>query len=1075
MVRVRLFGGLAVEGVDLTTLGSRKARQALARLAVARGAPVSASVLADVVWGDDPPSQPADQLSVLISRLRSVLGAQRLTRGQAGYALHADWLDVGALPELTDEARRRLDRGAVAPANAAAQAALELLRGPVLPEEPEETSWLEAERALAVRHAAAARLVAAEAMLAGGDPWTAASLAQQALAAEPYDESALRALMLAHVAAGRPALALHAYAEIADRLRDELGVDPAPASRDLHLRLLRAEPVSPTGPRTRVGATGPGPGADLYGRDAELATLWTARALADAGQPHLVLVEGEPGIGKTRLLTVFASAQQDTAVLACRGQEHAGGLPLQPLLDALAAYLRSAEHADDLLAGAAAPVRALLGDLRGDLRGGDEADREPAVAALAHDPETGLSRVFAALDTVVGRIAGHAPLLLVLDDIQWADPASRAWLHHAVHRLAGTRLMVLAARRTAEGEAVRADTVLRLGPLDRSAAAAALGLPAGSPEAARLHERSAGNPLFLWELFHTSGTQLPTTIRDSIVERCERAGPAAAGTLRTAAVLGPDVDLELLAAVLTEPVPTLLDHLEEGVRRQVLVESGTGFQFAHQLVREALRSGTTTARAAFLHRQAARCLAERTHGDPLAAAYHARLGGDPVAAARALSRAADIAASRFDVAGARRLLDEAIDLDDSSPELRLRRGRVLLRLDDTAGAAADVRAVRERVSPDEPAYSAALEVAALVAYLDRDFDRCLRLAEEGVAGTRDPETRASCLALAARVRHAVGDLPGARGVLDDLEPVAPASIAPVVDLWRGFLLVHADEPALALRLLAPDEPVSGRVGYPFAAINRHMVAGYALALSGEPAKALAEIDRMTAAAQREGTSRFAGRDDNFRGWILRGVGAFGAADDANARAFERSTTQHLSEPWAHALLDLADGRLRAGDPHGAETYLARLHHGGTDAYLFQWRTDLRLGLVRGRWALAAGDPTGAAAAFTAVNETATALGLRRYLVLSRLWLALARRAVGDRVRAEAIASDVDALLGVAPMEAWWLTAEIAGQFGVDAWHRLAADRAEHLAVRAGPHGDVLRSVAARELGRAPSHPGQRSA
>ena len=181
VLRIRLLGGLAVEGTDLARLGSRKARRVLGRLAVARGHAVGADTLAEVVWGVDQPSHPGDQLSVLVSRLRSVIGADSLTRTAAGYLLRMDWLDLTALGELAIEARRRLDSDAIAPATAAARAALDLLRGPLLPEEPPDAEWLEAERAAVARHAAAARLVAAEAALAAGDPWTAAALARQAL------------------------------------------------------------------------------------------------------------------------------------------------------------------------------------------------------------------------------------------------------------------------------------------------------------------------------------------------------------------------------------------------------------------------------------------------------------------------------------------------------------------------------------------------------------------------------------------------------------------------------------------------------------------------------------------------------------------------------------------------------------------------------------------------------------------------------------------------------------------------------------------------------------------------------
>jgi hypothetical protein len=93
-----------------------------------------------------------------------------------------------------------------------------------------------------------------------------------------------------------------------------------------------------------------------------------------------------------------------------------------------------------------------------------------------------------------------------------------------------------------------------------------------------------------------------------------------------------------------------------------------------------------------------------------------------------------------------------------------------------------------------------------------------------------------------------------------------------------------------------------------------MLGGYAQALGGEPAAALIELDLMSAVAARESIDRHMGRDDTFRGWILRGAGAWIVAHEANTRAYKESVAVDLAEPTAHALLDLADGRLRASDP-----------------------------------------------------------------------------------------------------------------------------------------------------------------
>ena len=150
--------------------------------------------------------------------------------------------------------------------------------------------------------------------------------------------------------------------------------------------------------------------------------------------------------------------------------------------------------------------------------------------------------------------------------------------------------------------------------------------------------------------------------------RCDELGPAGL-LLRTAAVIGPELDADLLAAVLGRPVIALLDEAEQAVTKQFLVEDNGIFRFRHELVREALAASATAGRAALLHRQAGRVLDRRPGADPLTVAGHARLGGDLVLAARALRDASAQAAERFDHAAAESLLDDALRLFPRSGRL----------------------------------------------------------------------------------------------------------------------------------------------------------------------------------------------------------------------------------------------------------------------------------------------------------------------------------------------------------------------------------------------------------------------
>lgn len=241
---MRLLGGLAVEGRRPAEVGSRKARTLLAALAVVPGQAVAADVLAEVLWGEHLPGRPVDQLGVIVSRLRGVLGPERIIRVDAGYRLQPSWVDVDELLAGAATSQRHLAAGDALSARLAATMALDLVAGPLLPEE--EAPWFDQPRSAAARSVAAANLVVAEAALLAGDPLGAAAAASLGLDHDPYDEAALRALMRAHASAGRPASALAAYAAVRRRLADDLGVPPDERTEALHDQLLGVD--AGTGP-----------------------------------------------------------------------------------------------------------------------------------------------------------------------------------------------------------------------------------------------------------------------------------------------------------------------------------------------------------------------------------------------------------------------------------------------------------------------------------------------------------------------------------------------------------------------------------------------------------------------------------------------------------------------------------------------------------------------------------------------------------------------------------------------------------------------------------------------------------
>ena len=1043
-LRVRVLGGFDVDGIPAPRLGSRKGRTLLKVLALARGRPVPVDRLVDALWPDTPPARPAEQVAVLVSRLRTAAAAD-ITRLDAGYSLSIDWLDVDAAAALTDEAERRLESGALAAARAAAGGALALLRGPLLPEDP-DAAWAEADRAGAQRLAARTAHTAARAALGAGDAAGAAELARHALDTDPYDEAALRLVMRAQTAAGRPASAFAAYAQFRERLAEDLGVDPAPETTALHTALLQgglppggaaAEPVGL--PLARELPT-------LAGRDDALAAFDEALAAARAGTGTLVAVLGEAGIGKTALLAACASRAREAGalVLPARCDELGRSLPLQPLVDAVDRLV--SELPPDDAAGVLGPDEQVLGPLLASSARSATGDR---LAALT-DPGAGQALLFAAAFSLLRRQSMRRPVVLLIDDAHLAGPATLAWLRQVPARLATARVVTVATQRPEERLPLVADKTVELGPLSRTDAARVV----GADRVDELHARSGGNPLFLAELVSAAPGELPASIRQAVDERCARAGPAAP-TLRTAAVIGPQVDLDLLAAVTGTPPAELLDHLEEGVRRRILAEQGASFVFRHALVREAVAATASGSRQAFIHRAASRTLQARPGADPLEVAHHARLGGDRELAAAALLDAARLALGRYAPDDAVGLLDEAISMHDAA-EARLERARIHSMQGRLEEADLDVRAARALGAGGET-----LEVSAWIAHFGRHFDEARALADRGAQQATDPDVRVSCLALSGWSSLAVGDIGTAEQRLTTALTEADAS-AQLPSVWLGFLRLNQGRSAEALSLVRPGTG-HGLAAYRFPNGYSGMAAALSLGMLGRPEEALAALDVLDRDIARMGAKRWPARSANIRGWVLRNVGAGAEADDFNGQGVELAAAIGLDEGVANGELDLATGRLLAGDLDAAAAHLDRADRLADRPHAFGWRHQLRARLLRARLALSAGNPETAEEIASSLVADTVPLGTVRYEIQARLVAAQARARSASPCDLAEVAALLDKLPHVAGLEAWWLTAEVADVFGVDQWRALAGRRVAELAARAGDRAETLSRAAARRL------------
>ncbi|MBL1065383.1 BTAD domain-containing putative transcriptional regulator [Streptomyces sp. 7-21] len=316
-MRIGVLGPLAVTAKDgrRTEIGGPRVRALLIRLALDAGRPVPAEALAAGLWGDAAPAGQANALQSLVSRLRRALPDAGLVRSVAGgytLAVPRDAVDALRFEDAAAQARRALAASDAPAAARLLREALQLWRGPALADAGDAPFAAAPARRLAELRLAA-REDLAEAELAAGRVTAAVADLEALVTEEPLRERARGLLMRARYATGRQADALAAYEEYRVLLAAELGADPSPGLRELHLALLRGDPALSPVPPARAGAAGasrgevPGnlraPLTSFVGRDEELRLI--GKRLAEC---RLVTLVGPGGAGKTRLATTAAAA-----------------------------------------------------------------------------------------------------------------------------------------------------------------------------------------------------------------------------------------------------------------------------------------------------------------------------------------------------------------------------------------------------------------------------------------------------------------------------------------------------------------------------------------------------------------------------------------------------------------------------------------------------------------------------------------------------------------------------------------------------------------------------------------------
>jgi len=662
------LGPLEVLGEDgqPIALAGEKERILLASVALGANQVVSVDRLIDALWGEDPPATAANTLQAHVSRLRKKLAAagapEALASAPGGYLLR---VGPGEVDTLCFEDLVRTATGEPAEAADRLGEALALWRGLALTDVPSDALRGERARLEELHRLANERRI--EADLALGRHAELVGEIEAVVQADPLRETPRRQLMLALYRSGRQADALATYREAREVLAEELGIDPGPELRKLELAILNQAPEldapavtqEPLEPMDMVDrdshvlmplpnriAVPPRPG--VVGRETELAQIAEAvKRVAAASGREVVMVSGEAGLGKTTLVAEAAQLAFNNGAFVLFGHCEEGlAAPYQLFAESLGHYVA---HAPEYQLAAHVEVHGselvrLVPNL---------AHRIPNLPpSKASAPDTERFLLFAAAVGLLAMVSQHQLVVLVFDDLQWADEGSLQLLRHLAASQLPMNVVVLGTYRNSELSKTHPllDTLaalhrhgginsINLSGLDETGVVALMEAnagytldDAGLSLAQAVFRETDGNPFFVSEVLrHLSEVgniyqnvngqwtaqypldqiALPDSLRVVIGARVGRLGHRAGQVLSVASVIGRDFDFELLARASATSEDQLLDVLDIATAAslvQELADTPGHYHFAHALIQHTLYEELGLTRRARVHRRVAEAL-----------------------------------------------------------------------------------------------------------------------------------------------------------------------------------------------------------------------------------------------------------------------------------------------------------------------------------------------------------------------------------------------------------------------------------------------------------------------------------
>jgi len=711
---IKLLGPVEVMVEDRPlNVDTRKAVALLAYLAASRR-PKDREHLVDLLWPDYDEERGRATLRRTLSALKSGLGAGWIEVDRNRVALQRENVDLDLDALTVDDLHRHINGASCADCVARLEAAVAIHRGDfmqgfALKDAPAFEDWQVAQNEAARRELGIALDRLIDAATATKNDSLALTAAERRVAIDPLHEPTYRALMRIHARRGDRGGVVDAYRALVAVLERELGVQPLEETTDLYRALSRG--VSPTVTTAATAAETDVGHLPFVGRSREwerLVDIYQATSAA------IIAIEGEAGIGKTRLIEEFVDHARalGAKTLVARSHEGESHVAYGVLTEALRQLVTS-RVAAQLSEAAVEELARLLPEL----------DVPPADSPVA-------SRFYEAVRSALEEgLRGTRPGVVVFEDVHWSDAATLDVLGYVARRISETGITLVCTWRTEElGDPELVDRIVqdvpanrfqlaRLGATELLRLVTDSAIP-GDPERTveRLLEETEGVPYFVTEYIkslQTGGTwELPTSVRDLTARRVASARGVAAQILDAAAVIDRSVDFDVVARVSgrtdLETADALDDLARTGLMRAMDGSDVIRYEFSHEKLRAAAYDGMSPARRHVLHRRAADALSERSDARGRMAApiaRHLELAGASEAAADYHRSAGEWARRVFAHNEALEHFHRALALGDSSAEIH--------------EAIADIRVLQGDYAEAITSYETAAALAAQPEAIDR--------------------------------------------------------------------------------------------------------------------------------------------------------------------------------------------------------------------------------------------------------------------------------------------------------------------------------------------------------------------